>query len=81
MRVAVGEDPRLALLAREQQQAEELARVLALKETEALDLNAMVDAWMADAVVRANDNKALRQASDKHILPKLGPTGAAQYGW
>lgn len=82
-RVVTGEDPRLARLGRERQQAEELLQLRTEAEavrSGALKLKAMVDAWLADGVVRADGNKTLRRAFDKHVLPRLGGKPVREIG-
>ena len=83
LRMATGEDPLLAQLELERQQAEALTRVRAEAEAArsgALSLGAMVDAWLADGVVRADGNKTMRRALDKHVLPKLGAKPVREIG-
>lgn len=73
--VDTGDDPRVAHLAREAEQAKELARLEAEMErqkAEDLPLETMANAWLADGVSRLDGNVALRRSLDVHVLPKLG---------
>lgn len=74
-RLVAGNDPRVAHLAREADQARELARLRAEAErhnAENLTLQAMLDAWLADGVSRSDGNAALRASFERHVIPKLG---------
>ena len=74
-RVGSGDDPRVAHLVREGQQAKELARIEAESErqkAENLPLQSMVEAWLTDGVTRGDANVALRRSFENHVLPKLG---------
>ncbi len=39
---------------------------------EALTVKDMIDVWIADGVRRAENNKALKQSFNKHIIPNIG---------
>jgi integrase len=74
-RVDTGDDPRVAHLMREAEQAKELAQIEAdveREKAENLPLQSMVTAWLTDGVSRSDGNVALRRSFDIHVLPKLG---------
>jgi integrase len=74
-RLAVGDDPRVALIAKEAEHALKLAEM----EAQAIGLAAqeltfrdMFKAWIENGVSRSDGNKSLSKAFEKHILPALG---------
>ena len=74
-RVDGGDDPRVAQLNREAEQAKQLLQIQAEAErqkAENLSLKSMVNAWLANGVARTDGNVALRRALDNHVLPKVG---------
>lgn len=74
-RAAAGDDPRVAQLAREADQALELARLKAEAErlkAENLTLQTMIDAWLTDGVSRSDGNAGLRASFNRYVIPKLG---------
>lgn len=76
-RVDAGDDPRVAHLVREVEQARELALIEAEAErqkAENLTLESMAVAWLTDGVARGDGNVALRRSFEKHVFPKLGKT-------
>lgn len=83
LRVASGQDPLVAQLELERQQAEALAQLraeAAMARSGTMSFATMFDTWLAHGVVRADGNKALRSAFDKHVLPKLGPKPVREVG-
>ena len=73
-RIDAGDDPRVAQLAREADQARALSQMKVEAErlkAESLPLEAMVDAWLTNGVSRSDANTALRRSFDKHVIPKL----------
>lgn len=76
-RVDAGDDPRVAHLVRETEQAKELALIEAEAErqkAENLSLQSMTATWLTDGVARGDGNVALRRSFERHVFPKLGKT-------
>lgn len=74
-RTVAGNDPRVAQLAREAEQARELAQLKAEAErqrAENLTLQVMIETWLGDGVSRSDGNAALRASFKKYVLPTLG---------
>jgi len=75
LRTVAGNDPRVAQLAREAEQARELAQLKAEAErqrAENLTLQVMIETWLGDGVSRSDGNAALRASFKKYVLPTLG---------
>jgi integrase len=73
--IANGLDPRVALMAQEEEQAtrrEALEEAEARRKQDASTFGDMFDAWMANGVQRADDNAELRRTFEKDILPRIG---------
>ncbi len=74
-RVAEGDDPRVTHIAREAEQAKELAALSAdaeRRKAENLTVKAMFEAWLTDGVARRDGNAELRRSFDKDVLPVIG---------
>lgn len=74
-RIALGLDPRVALITTEVAQAKELQALhaeAARRKAEDLTFKDMLDTWLADGVARSNGNAALRRSFEKNVLPTIG---------
>ena len=80
-RIGAGDDPRVAQLAREADQARALALMKVEAErlkAESLPLEAMVDAWLTNGVSRSDANTALRRRSTSMSSPSLEASPCAR---
>ena len=73
--IANGVDPRVVLLIREAKQdarRDALEAAEARRKQNASTFRDMFDAWIANGVLRADDNAELRRTFEKDILPRIG---------